>query len=210
MFSGFTSFLSWSGTKLSAAGLVDTDLERGAGNRHGTDDNRSSKVDQVVGSSTLPTSGCDIGSPSEESATTSIPRFITTRGRSASIPPEFLRVNPPDPAFEHLKDNDRFCSAKSSPSSASSNHSYTRLFHRTRTPKRTLSTRSLGPGGIHSSLTVLSPIYEPQNPDLKDVSAAQNEANVGELSTFPGKNHASSIHSTTSTIQERMMNLQGV
>lgn len=232
MFSGFASLLPWSGPKQSATDSVDIDLERGDGNRPPMGDNRLSSVSsfQVAGSYTssiaevnqeralpdppqdeldidndLSTSGCGMEPSSEESVSAAVPGFLSTIGRSASTPPEILRVNPPLDSI----DQDHIYSAISSSSSASSNHSYARFFHRTRTPNRTRSTRSLGPGGLHCGLSVLSPIYEPSNPDLRDLASRQKEGEVGGPPVSQ-KAHAPSIHSTTSTIQERIMSLQGM
>lgn len=232
MFSGLASFLPWSGAKRPTTGSVDIDLEGGDGNRPPLDDERLSSVSsfRALGSSAsstteadlepgLPqeelendpsTSGCGAGPSSEESATAAVPRFITTRGRSSSTPPEILRVKPPhESTHQQLQDEGNPHTATSSSPSASSNHSYTRFFYKTRTPKRTRSTRSLGPGGVHNGLGVLSPIYEPSNPDTKELTMAQKGPQAGESSTFP-KTHALSIHSTTSTIQDRIMSLQGM
>ena len=234
MFSGLTSFISWPGTKRSTTDPVDVDLERGDERPPHIDDDGLSSVGsvRVVGfpassiaevnrERTLPdlpqdeldtdndpsTSGCGVGPSSEESVSAAVPGFLATKGRPVSTPPEVLRINPPpDSILQQLRDQDHICSAASS-SSASSNHSYTRFFHRSRTPKRTRSTRSLGPGGIHSGLGALTPIYEPSNPDLKDLAATQKEGEVGVSST---RTHAPSIHSTSSTIQDRIMSLQGM
>jgi len=214
---------------------VDVDLEKGDESlSHAVDDGRLSSVtslrvvdspassiaevnregvlpdlpqDELDTDNDLSASGCGVGPSSEESVSVAVPGFLATIGRPASTPPETLRVNPPpDSVLQQLQDQDHICSATSS-SSASSNHSYTRFFHRGRTPKRTLSTRSSGPGGMHSGLGVLTPIYEPSNPDLKDLAAKQKEGEVCESST---KTHASSVHSTNSMIQGKIMSLQGM
>ncbi|KAF9653680.1 hypothetical protein BDM02DRAFT_3182678 [Thelephora ganbajun] len=233
MFSGFTSLLPWYGAKRSTTGSVDIDLERGNGSQPHMDDDRLSsvssirvvescassiaEVDQGRALPDLPqdgldndvsTSGYGAGPLSEESVTAAVPGFLSTIGRSASTPLEILHLDPPpDSTLQQLQDQDHFYSATSSSSSASSNHSYARFFHRARTPKRTRSTRSLGPGGMHNSLSILSPIYEPSNPDLRELASTQKEGEAGGSST-PPKTHAPSIHSTTSTIQERIMSLQ--
>jgi len=232
MFNGIASLLSWPGTGRSTTGSVDIDLERGDGSRSLIDDDRLSSVSSFravdsYASSTaevneeralpdLPqdeldidndpsTSGCGVGPSSEESLSATVPGFLPIIGRSASTPPETLRTNPPPDST--LQDQDRVSSAASS----SSNHSYARFFHRSRTPKRTRSTRSLGPGGIHcGGLSVLSPIYEPSNPDLKDLAAMQKEGETARSSSPQKKMQAPSIHSTTSAIQERIMNSQGM
>jgi len=233
MFNGFTSLISWPGAKRPTTDSVDIDLERGDGSLPHVDDYRLSSVrsarvvdssassiaelnreralpdppqDELDTDNDLSTSGCGVGPSSEESVSAAVPGFLATVGRPAPTPPETLRINPPpDSVLQQLQDQDHICSATSS-SSASSNHSYTRFFHRNRTPKRTRSTRSLGPGGIHSGLGALTPIYEPSNPDLKNLAATQKEGEVGGSST---KKHVPSIYSTTSTVQERIMNLQG-
>lgn len=227
MFSGFTSLLPWSSTKQAIAGSADTDLDRGEENRPRIDDDRSSSVSsfRVVDSSASSISGVnrerdlpdlpqdefgndilafehDVG-PSEESKTASVPGFIEAMDRSASRPPDFLRINPPPDPVLGQQDQDHFYSATSSQSSVFSDH-------RTRTPKRIRSTRSLGPGGIDSGLDILSPIYEPSSPDMRDFPVGQKEREAGEQPTCPKKTLAPSIHSTTSTIQERIMNLQGM
>jgi hypothetical protein len=165
--------------------------------------------DELDDDNDLSTSGCSVGPSSEESVSAAVPGFLPTIGRSASTPPEILRVNPPpDSLQQQLEDQDHIYSSTSSSSSASSNHSYSRFFHRTGTPKRTRSTRSLGPGGIHGGLNILSPIYEPSNPDSRDLDSVQKEGENGGSSTSQKK--APSVHSTTSTIQERIMCLQGM
>lgn len=231
MFSGFASFLPWSGAKQSTTSLVDVDLESGDGDRARIDDDRLSSVSsfRIVDSSASSIAGVNrdrdllsfsdhrlgdglgAGPSLEESTTDVVPRFISTMGRSTSTPPETLRINPPpDSLFQQLQDQDQFYSATSSSSSGSSNHSYARFFHRTRTPKRTRSTLSLGPGGTHNGLGALSPIYEPSNADSRDSAAMPEEGEAGESSGPAKKTPAPSIHSTTSTIQERIMNLQGM
>ena len=236
MFSGFASLLPWYGAKQSATGSAGIDLESGYESQPHIEDDRLSNVSsfRVVDSYTssvagasqeralpdvpqdeldidndLSTSGCGADPSSEESVSAAVPGFLSTTGRSVSTPPEVLRVNPPpDSILRQLRDQDHIYSATSS-SSASSNHSYTRFFHRSRTPKRTRSTRSLGHGGMHGGLSVLSPIYEPSNPDLRDSASAQRESEASGFSALQ-KSHAPSIHSTTSTIQERIMSLQGM
>lgn len=155
-------------------------------------------------SNDLSTSGCVVGPSSEESI--SVPRFLSTMGRSTSTPPEKLRVNPsPDTLLQQLQDQDRIYSSTSSSSSPSS--TYTRFFHRTRSPKRT---RSLGPGGIHCRLSVLSPIYEPSNLDSRDLDPTEKEGEASGSSASRKKTQPPSVHSTTSTIQERIMFSQGM
>ena len=213
MFSGLASFLpSWPGAGRSSAGSVAIDLERGNGSQASIDDGGLSSISsfRVAGSYTssiadralsdLPqdeldndndfsTSGCSADLSPEGSASATAPGFLSI-GRCASTPPD-------------LRGQDHIYSSTSS-SPAPPNHSYARFFHRTRAPKRTRSTRSLGPGGIHGGLRILSPIYEPPNRD-----STQKE---GETSgpPMPQKAQAPSIHSTTSTIQERIMSLQGM
>lgn len=239
MFSGLTSILpSWPGAKWSTTSSVDVDLERGDESRPRMDDDRlsglssfrvadsyPSSIAEVNHERTLPdlpqddldddndlsTSGCGVGSSSEESASAAaVPGFFSAMGRSASTPPEILHVNPPSNSLQQqLQDRDHIYSSTSSSSSASPNNSYTRFFNRTRTPKRTLSTRSLGPGGTQSGPTILSPIYEPSNPDSRDSDPAQKGVVVWP-STSQKKTPAPSVHSTTSTIQERVMCMQGM
>ena len=238
MFSGFASFLPWAGAKESTTGSVDVDLERGDRSRSRTDDDRPSSVgsfrvadpytssiaevnqervlpdvpqDELDTDNDLSASGCGVDPSSEESVSAIVPGFLSTIGRSASTPPEILRVNPPhDSILQQLQDQDLAYSATNTSSSASSNHSYTRFFHRTRTPERTRSTRSLGPGGIHNVLNILSPIYEPPNPDSRDLGSTQKEGEVGGSSTPQKKTDAPSNHSTTSTIQEKITCMQGM
>ena len=139
-----------------------------------------------------------MGPSSEESAPVAVPEFLSTLGRSASTPPEILRVNHPPDSLQQLQDQDQIHSSTSS----SSNHSYTRFFHRTRTPNHT---RSLGSGGT-GGLSLLSPIYEPPNSDSR---GTQKGGEGSGSSMSQKKTQAPSIHSTTSTIQERIMYLQG-
>jgi hypothetical protein len=216
---------------------VDVDLESGDGDQARIDDDRLSSVSsfRVIDSSAssliagvnqdrdflsfshhrlgdgLSASGFGAGPSLGEPITDVAPGFPSAIGRSASTPPETLRVNPPpDSVLQQFQDQDQFYSATSSSSSGSSNHSYARFFHRTRTPKRTRSTLSLGPGGTHNGLGALSPIYEPSNVDSRDSAATQEEGVAGESSGPAKKTPAPSIHSTSSTIQERIMNLQGM
>ena len=239
MFSALTSVFPWSGAKRSTTPSADMDLERGDGVRPRMDDDRLSSVssfraavsptssiaegdqertlpdppqdDELDNDNDLSTSGCGAEPSSEESVSAAIPGFLSTTGRAASTPPDILRVDPPLDSFQQqLQDQDHIYSATSSSSSASSNHSYARFFHRTRTPKRSRSTRSLGPGCIHGGVNVLSPIYEPPNPDSKDLGPTQREGEVSVPSMPRMKTPAPSVHSTTSTIQERIMNLQGM
>lgn len=211
MFSGFTSFIPWYSAKRTTAGVVDTDLERGDENRPHVDDDRflsvsivnSSASSQERGLPNLPhddpdndlsTSGCGVGPSSEESVMAVVPGFLATIG---SAPTEILGINPPpDSILRQLQDQ--------------ANHSYSQFFHKTHSPKHTRSSRSSGPGGMHNGLGVLSPIYEPSSPDLKGLAVAQKEEEAGEPTTFSKKTSAPSVHSTTSTIQERMMGLQGM
>ena len=180
-------------TRLTSSFSEDRDLPGPPQDELDTDNDRSSGVDPS----------------SEDSMSAAVPGFFPKTGRPSSTPPEILRVNPPPDSILHqLREQDHLHSATSSSSSASSSHSYSRFFHRSRTPKRTLSIRSLGPGGIHSGLGALTPIYEPSNPDLKDLAATQKEGEAGPSSAAKNMN-APSIHSTTSTIQEKIMNLQG-
>ena len=237
MFSGFASFLpSWPGARQPTTVSVAMDLERGDGNRSRMDDDRLSSVssfranshassttdtnqetslpdfpqDELDNDNDVSTSGCGVGPSSEESVPTGVPGFLSALGRSASTPPEILRVNPPPDSLQlQLQDQDHIHSSTSSSSSASSTHSYARFFHRVRTPKRPRSSLSLGPGGIHGGLSVLSPIYEPPNPDLRGSDSMQKGGKVGESSMLK-ETQAPSIHSTTSTIQERIMSLQGM
>lgn len=236
MFSGFASILpSWPGARQPATTPVDMDLERGDESRSHMDDNRLSSVSSFRVADSYPssiadanwqegglldprrdelddddddvsTSGGGVGPPFEESVSAA-PGFLSTLGRSASTPPEILRVNPPSDSFQRqLHDQDHIHSSTSS-SSAASNHSYTRFFQRTLTPKRTRSTRSLGPGGVHGGLNILSPIYEPPNPELRGM---QKGRVGGGSSASQDKTHAPSVHSTASTIQERITCLQGM
>ena len=239
MFNGLVSFLPWSGARQSTTDSVDVDIERGDGTVPLINDDRLSNISsfRVAGSLTRltssfseadrdgdppgppqdeldtdndhSTSGCGVDPSSEDSMSAAVPGFFPKTGRPSSTPPEILRVNPPPDSILHqLREQDHLHSATSSSSSTSSNHSYSRFFHRSRTPKRTLSIRSLGPGGVHSGLGALTPIYEPSNPDLKDLAATQGEGEDGPSSAVKNTN-APSIHSTTSTIQEKIMNLQG-
>ena len=238
MFNGLASLIPWPGARRSAIGSVDMDLERGDESLPRMDDDRLSSIspfqvadsaasniaevnreealldppqDELDTDNDLSTSGRGVGNSSEESVSAAVPGFLTTVGRPASTPPEILRVNPPpESILRQLRDQDYIYSAISSPSSAASNHSYARFFHRSRTPKRTRSTMSLGPGGIHGSLGILTPIYEPSNPDLRSLAATQKEEEVGGSLTPEKKTHAPSIHSTTSTVQERIMSMQGM
>jgi hypothetical protein len=239
MLSGLASFLpSWPGAKQSTIGLVDIDLEKGDESRPRMDDDGLSSVssfratdsyasslagvnqdralpdlplDELDNDNDLSTSGCGVGPSSEESVSAAVPGLFSTVGRSASTPPEILRVNPPpDSLQQQLQDRDHINSSTSSSSSASSDHSYARFFHRSRTAKRTRSTLSLGPAGTHGGLSVLTPIYEPPNPDLRDLDSTQKEGEAGESSTLQKKTQAPSVHSTTSTLQERIMCLQGM
>jgi len=231
MFSGLASILpSWPGAKWPTTGSVDVDLERGDESRPRMDDDRlsglssfrvansyPSSIAEVNHERTLPdpprdeldddndlsTSGCGAGPSSEESASAAaVPGFLSTIGRSASTPPEILRVNPPLDSLQQLQDRD----TTSSFSSTSPNNSYTRFFNRTRTPKRT---QSLGPGGTQGGPSILSPIYEPSSPGSRDSDPTQKGVVVWP-STSQKKTPAPSVHSTTSTIQERVMCMQGM
>ena len=239
MFSGLASILpSWPGAKWPTTDSADVDLEGGDESRPRMDDDRLSGLsslrvadsypssiaegyhertlpdppqDELDDDNDVSTSGCGMGSSSEESAPAAVPGFLSTIGRSASTPPEILRINtPPDSLQQQLQDRDHTYSSISSSSSISPNNSYTRFFHRTRTPKRTRSTRSLGPGGTQGGPSILSPIYEPSNPDSRDSDPAQKEGVVVWPSTSQKKTPAPSVHSTTSTIQERVLCMQGM
>ena len=166
--------------------------------------------DELDDDNDLSTSGCGVGPSSKESASAAaVPGFFSTIGRSASTPPEILRVNPPPDSLQQLQDQDHIHSSACASSSTLPNGSYTRFFHRTRSPKRARSTRSLGPGGTQGGPTILSPIYEPPNPDSRDPDPARKEGVVVWPSTQK-KTPAPSVHSTTSTIQERVMCMQGM
>jgi len=240
MFSGLASILpSWPGAKWPTTGSVGEDLEIGDESRPRMDDDRlsdlssfrvadsyPSSIAEVYHERTLPdppqdeldddndlsTSGCGVGPSSEEPASAAaVPGFLSTIGRSASTPPEILCENPPpDSLQQQFQDRDRIHSSTSSSSSISPNNSYARFFHRTRTPKRTRSTRSLGPGGTQGGPSILSPIYEPSSPGSRGSDPAQKEGVVIWPSTSQKQTPAPSVHSTTSTIQERVMCMQGM
>lgn len=238
MFSGLASILpSWSGAKWSAIDSANTDLERGDESRPRMDDDGSSgiisfrvadsypsSIAEVDNERTLPdppqdeidddndvsTSGCGVGPSSEESASAVVPVFLSTVGRSASAPPEIFVRPPPDSLQLQLQDQDHIHSSTSTSSSTSPNNSYTRFFHRTRAPKQTRSSRSLGPGGTQGGSSGLSPIYEPSNLDSRDSDSTQKEGVIAWPSTSQKKTAAPSVHSTTSTIQERVLCMQGM
>jgi len=172
------------------------------------DHERALPQDELDNDNDLSTPGCGVGPSPDESALSAVPGLFTTIGRSTSTPPEILRVNPPGSLQQQLRPQDHPHSSTSSSSSISPDNSYTRFFHRTRTPRRTRSTRSLGPGAMpQGGPSALSPIYEPSNPDLRDSDSTRKEGVVVWPSTK--KTPASSVHSTSSTIQEKVMCMQG-